>query len=104
VGAGGGASIAGALGAGVTGVGPVSEMAGSSSCFNSVVAEPLPDRDVTHYPSITGPRGYVTGVWINTTSAEVDWLVELFYGRVRRAGYPRLEQAVAGSPPGSGGL
>ena len=102
--AGAGDSIACALGAGVTGAGPVSEMAGSSSCFNSVVAEPLPDRDVTHYPSITGPRGYVTEVGINTTGEAVDWLVELFYGRVRRAGYTRLEQAVAGSPPGAGGL
>ena len=63
--AGAGDSIACALGAGVTGAGPVSEMAGSSSCFNSVVAEPLPDQDVTHYPSITGPRGYVTEVGIN---------------------------------------
>jgi sugar (pentulose or hexulose) kinase len=102
--AGAGDSIACALGAGVTGAGPVSEMAGSSSCFNSVVAEPLPDRDVTHYPSITGPRGYVTEVGINTTGEAVDWLVGLFYGRVRRAGYISLEQAVAGSPPGAGGL
>jgi xylulokinase len=102
--AGAGDSIACALGAGVTGAGPVSEMAGSSSCFNSVVAEPLPDRDVTHYPSITGPRGYVTEVGINTTGEAVDWLVGLFYGRVRRAGYTSLEQAVAGSPPGAGGL
>ena len=53
--AGAGDSIACALGAGVTAAGPVSEMAGSSSCFNSVVAEPLPDLDVTHYPSITEP-------------------------------------------------
>src|SRR5256884_66388 len=81
--AGGGDSIACALGAGVTAAGPVSEMAGSSSCFNSVVAEPLPDRDVTHYPSITGPRGYVTEVGINTTGEAVDWLAELFYTRVR---------------------
>ena len=102
--AGAGDSIACALGAGVTGAGPVSEMAGSSSCFNSVVAEPLPDRDVTHYPSITGREGYVTEVGINTTGEAVDWLVGLFYGRVRRAGYTRLEQAVAGSPPGAGGL
>ena len=93
-----------ALGAGVTGAGPVSEMAGSSSCFNSVVAEPLPDRDVTRYPSITGRDGYVTEVGINTTGEAVYWLVGLFYGRVRRAGYSRLERAVAGSPPGAGGL
>ena len=102
--AGAGDSIACALGAGVTAAGPVSEMAGSSSCFNSVVAEPLPDLDVTHYPSITGRRGYVTEVGINTTGEAVDWLAELFYGRARRADYARLEQAVAGSPPGAGGL
>jgi len=102
--AGAGDSIACALGAGVTGAGPVSEMAGSSSCFNSVVAEPLPDRDVTHYPSITGRQGYVTEVGINTTGEAVDWLVGLFYGRVRRAGYTRLEQAVADATPGAGGL
>jgi sugar (pentulose or hexulose) kinase len=102
--AGAGDSIACALGAGVTAAGPVSEMAGSSSCFNSVVAEPLPDLDVTHYPSITGPRGYVTEVGINTTGEAVDWLAQLFYGGTRRADYARLEQAVAQSPPGAGGL
>jgi xylulokinase len=102
--AGAGDSIACALGAGVTAAGPVSEMAGSSSCFNSVVAEPLPDLDVTHYPSITGPRGYVTEVGINTTGEAVDWLAQLFYGGTRRADYARLEQAVAQSPAGAGGL
>ena len=102
--AGAGDSIACALGAGVTAAGPVSEMAGSSSCFNSVLAEPLPDLDVTHYPSITGRRGYVTEVGINTTGEAVDWLAELFYGGTRRADYARLEQAVTGTPPGAGGL
>jgi xylulokinase len=102
--AGAGDSIACALGAGVTAAGPVSEMAGSSSCFNSVVAEPLPDLDVTHYPSITGRHGYVTEVGINTTGEAVDWLVELFYARARRADYARLEQAVAETTPGAGGL
>ena len=102
--AGAGDSIACALGAGVTEAGPVSEMAGSSSCFNSVVAEPLPDRDVTHYPSITGPGGYVTEVGINTTGEAVDWLAQLFYGGTRRADYAPLEQAVAETAPGAGGL
>ena len=78
-------------------------MAGSSSCFNSVIAEPLADEDVTHYPSINvASDGYVTEVGINTTGEAVDWLVELFYGRARRADYARLEQAVAESPPGRG--
>jgi sugar (pentulose or hexulose) kinase len=106
--AGAGDSIACALGAGVTAAGPVSEMAGSSSCFNSVVAEPLPDLDVTHYPSITGPRGYVTEVGINTTGEALDWLAMLFYAGSARAprpsDYARLEKAAAAYPPGAGGL
>src|SRR5436305_7311454 len=106
--AGAGDSIACALGAGVTTAGPVSEMAGSSSCFNSVVAEPLPDLDVTHYPSITGRRGYVTEVGINTTGEALDWLAQLFYAgptrAPRAADYARLEHAAAASPPGAGRL
>ena len=106
--AGAGDSIACALGAGVTAPGPVSEMAGSSSCFNSVVPEPLPDRDVTHYPSIVARRGYVTEVGINTTGEALDWLAGLFYtgssGVPRRSHYARLEQAATASAPGAGGL
>src|SRR5436309_1765083 len=102
--AGAGDSIACALGAGVTTAGPVSEMAGSSSCFNSVLAEPLPDLEVTHYPSITGRGGYVTAVGINTTGEAVDRLAELFYSGTRRADYTRLERAVAERTTGAGGL
>jgi sugar (pentulose or hexulose) kinase len=106
--AGAGDSIACALGAGVTAAGPVSEMAGSSSCFNSVVAEPLPDLDVTHYPSITSRDGYVTEVGINTTGEALDWLAMLFYAGSSRAprasDYARLEKAAAAAPPGAGGL
>ncbi len=106
--AGAGDSIACALGAGVTASGPVSEMAGSSSCFNSVIAEPLPDQDVTHYPSIVGRHGYVTEVGINTTGEALDWLVQLFYAGSARAprqdDYARIEQAATASPPGAGGL
>ena len=40
-------SLACALGAGVTAPGPVSEMAGSSTCLNSVVTEPPSDLDVS---------------------------------------------------------
>jgi xylulokinase len=106
--AGAGDSIACALGAGVTAPGPVSEMAGSSSCFNSVVVEPLPDEDVTHYPSIVASRGYLTEVGINTTGEAVGWLAGLLYAgqsrAPRRADYARMEEAVAASAPGAGGL
>jgi xylulokinase len=86
-------------------------MAGSSSCFNSVVAEPLPDLDVTHYPSITSRDGYVTEVGINTTGEALDWLAMLFYAgsgpgsrAPRPSDYARLEKAAAAAPPGAGGL
>src|SRR5690348_15385391 len=106
--AGAGDSIACALGAGVTGTGPVSETARSSSCFNSVVPEPLPDLDDTHYPSITSRDGYVTEVGINTTGEALDWLAMLFYAGSARAPRPadhaRLEKAAAAAPPGAGGL
>ena len=106
--AGAGDSIACALGAGITEPGPVSEMAGSSSCFNSLVSEPLDDPDVTHYPGITDDRGYVTEVGINTTGEALDWLAQLFYAgssrAPRRADYERLERAAAAAPAGAGGL
>ncbi len=106
--AGAGDSIACALGAGVTGPGPVSEMAGSSSCFNSVIAEPLADQDVTHYPSIVADHGYVTEVGINTTGEALDWLAQIFYAGSARApraqDYARIELAAAAALPGAGGL
>jgi xylulokinase len=106
--AGAGDSIACALGAGVTASGPVSEMAGSSSCFNSVIAAPLDDLDVTHYPSIVDSRGYVTEVGINTTGEALDWLAQLFYSgpsRVPRADdYRRMAGAAAAVPAGADGL
>jgi xylulokinase len=106
--AGAGDSIACALGAGVTTSGPVSEMAGSSSCFNSVITAPLADPDVTHYPSIVDDRGYVTEVGLNTTGEALDWLVQLFYSgpsRGPRAGdYLRMASAAAAVAPGADGL
>jgi xylulokinase len=69
-----------AYGAGLTGPGPVSEMAGASSCLNSVVAEPLGDLRVTHY-SYVAPGWYCTELGVNTTGAAWDWAVN-------RLGYP----------------
>jgi xylulokinase len=106
--AGAGDSIACALGAGVTAAGPVSEMAGSSSCFNSVIAAPVNDQDVTHYPSISGRHGYVTEVGINTTGEALDWLAQLFYSGPSRApraeDYRRMARDAAAVRPGADGL
>jgi len=105
---GGGDSLACAFGAGVIGPGPISEMAGSSTCLNSVVPEPLADLDVTNYPSLLPGDGYFTEVGINTSGEAVDWLAGLAYagrsGRPTGADYARIDREAAGVPAGADGL
>jgi xylulokinase len=64
-----------AFGAGAVEPGPVSEMAGASSCLNSAVLEPLLDLRVTHY-SHTVPGCYCTELGVNTTGAAISWAVK----------------------------
>jgi xylulokinase len=83
-------------------------MAGSSTCLNTVVSQPTRDLAITHYPSATGPTGYVTEVGINTAGEAVDWVAALMYGG--RSGRPRtddfelLDREAAQVAPGSDGL
>lgn len=104
---GGADSQACALGAGVVSAGPVSEMAGSSTCLNAAVAEPLDVLEVTHYPHVT-PGMYTTETGINTTGAAVSWLAGLLYGgragRPRPADWARLDAEAASVAPGAGGI
>jgi len=69
-----------AFGAGVVAPGPVSEMAGASSCLNSVVLSPLADLRVTHYSHVV-PDCFSTELGVNTTGAAISWAV-------RALGYP----------------
>ncbi len=105
---GAGDSLACAFGAGVIEPGPLSEMAGSSSCLNSVVPEPLADLDVTNYPSLLPGSGYYTEVGINTTGEAVDWLAGLAYagrsGQVRSTDYARIDADAGRMPAGADGL
>lgn len=105
---GGGDLLACAFGAGVIEPGPISEMAGSSSCLNSVVASPVADLDVTNYPNLLPDGGYYTEVGINTTGEAVDWLAGLAYagrgGRPGPADYARLDAEAGQVPPGADGL
>lgn len=104
---GGADSQACALGAGVVEPGPVSEMAGSSTCLNAAVFEPLPVLEVTHYPHVV-PGRFTTETGINTTGAAVAWIADLLYGpRGRRAGntdYARLDAEVDATPIGAEGV
>ncbi len=82
-------SLACALGAGLTAPGPVSEMAGSSSCLNALVPEPLPDLDIDNYASPMRPDGFIAETGINTAGQAVDWVAALCYSG-RRGGPPPL--------------
>ncbi|MGD0019137.1 MAG: FGGY family carbohydrate kinase [Candidatus Limnocylindrales bacterium] len=104
---GGADSQACALGAGVVEPGPVSEMAGSSTCLNSVVPEPLEELLITHYPHVI-PGTFTTETGINTTGAAVAWLADLLYGgRAGRASgndYMALDAEAAAAPAGADGV
>ena len=104
---GGADSQACALGAGVVAAGPVSEMAGSSTCLNAAVAKPLPVLEVTHYPHVV-PGPFTTETGINTTGAAVAWVADLLFARRgRRAAepdYARLDREAAGVPAGADGV
>ncbi len=104
---GGADSQACALGAGVVTAGPVSEMAGSSTCLNAVVADPLDVLAVTHYPHVI-PGPFTTETGINTTGAAIAWLAGLLYGgrsgRLGNAAFARFDAETAAVPSGSGGV
>lgn len=104
---GGADSQACALGAGVVLPGPVSEMAGSSTCLNSVVREPLAALLITHYPHVI-PGRFTTETGINTTGAAVGWLADLLYGRhgadASGADYVALDAEAAATPAGADGV
>jgi xylulokinase len=80
-----------AFGSGVLGPGPISEMAGSSSCLNSIVVEPLADRRVTHYSHVV-PDVFSTELGLNTTGSAVQWAV----AKLGFDGYAPLEAAARG--------
>jgi sugar (pentulose or hexulose) kinase len=104
---GGADSQACALGCGLLGPGMASEMAGSSTCLNTVVAKPLPVLDVTHYPHVVGD-GFTTETGLNTTGAAVAWLARLLYpgprGVAAARGYARFDADAATTDPGADGL
>jgi xylulokinase len=77
-----------AFGAGVVDPGPVSEMAGASSCLNSAVTTPLRDRRVTHYSHVV-PDRFCTELGLNTTGAAITWSVR----RLGFSGYAELAAA-----------
>lgn len=104
---GGADSQACALGAGVVAPGPVSEMAGSSTCLNAALPAPLHELLVTHYPHVV-PGPFTTETGINTSGAAVAWFAGLTYGRRRGrpagADFVALDAEAGAVAPGSDGL
>jgi sugar (pentulose or hexulose) kinase len=61
-------------GSGVDRPGPISEMAGASSCLNAVVLSPVADLRITHYSYLLADV-YSTELGVNTTGAALRWAV-----------------------------
>jgi xylulokinase len=70
-------SLCAAFGASANQPGPISEMAGSSSCLNSTIDAPLDHPGIDIYPHIL-PDKFMTEVGVNTAGAAVDWVVRQF--------------------------
>lgn len=104
---GGADSQACALGAGVIASGPVSEMAGSSTCLNAAVPVPLDVLEVTHYPHVTGD-GFTTETGLNTTGSAIAWVADRLYagrrGRATTRDYETLDREAAAVAAGADGL
>ena len=104
---GGADSQACAFGAGVVAPGPVSEMAGSSTCLNAAVPAPLEVLPISHYPHVI-PGPFTTETGINTTGAAVAWLAGLLYGgrsgRPSALDYARLDADALRIRPGADGV
>jgi xylulokinase len=66
-----------AFGSEVRGPGPISEMAGASSCLNSVIPEPSPDPRITHYSYLL-PDCYCTELGVNVSGGALGWAVTQF--------------------------
>lgn len=93
-----------AFGSDVLVPGPISEMAGASSCLNSVIAEPAADLRITHYSYVV-PDCYCTELGVNVSGGALRWAVdqfalESFEELERRAGVvlSRLDAGAVGDP------
>jgi xylulokinase len=79
-----------AYGSGVAGPGPISEMAGASSCLNSVIAEPSEDLRITHYSHVV-PGWYCTELGVNVSGAALTWAL----GALAMEDFDELERRAA---------
>ncbi len=66
-----------AFGSDVLGAGPISEMAGASSCLNSVITKPARDVRITHYSYVV-PDCYCTELGVNVSGGALSWAVRQF--------------------------
>ncbi|MFL5862937.1 MAG: FGGY-family carbohydrate kinase [Solirubrobacteraceae bacterium] len=87
---GGADSQCAAYGSGVVDPGPISEMAGASSCLNSVVAQPSDDLRITHYSHVV-PSWYSTELGVNVSGGALTWAV----GALGVASFDELEARAA---------
>jgi xylulokinase len=88
-----------AFGSGVFGPGAISEMAGASSCLNSVIAEPSADARITHYSYVL-PEVFCTELGINVSGGALRWALDRFglagFGALQTGAETIIERLRAG--------
>jgi xylulokinase len=92
-----------ALGAGVLRVGELSDMAGTSTCLNSPVTEPLADLRIANYCHVV-PEQWCTELGLNASGAALEWLASLLAPPGQSLVFAEIERAASESAAGANGL
>lgn len=92
-----------ALGAGVLDSSQISDMAGTSTCLNVPVRQPIEDLRVANYCHVL-PDWWCTELGLNATGASLQWLIQLLGMAGGAADFASGEAAASQAMPGCGGL
>ncbi|MEO6888529.1 MAG: FGGY family carbohydrate kinase [Ktedonobacteraceae bacterium] len=92
-----------ALGAGVLTSGQLSDMAGTSTCLNAPVRQPLSDLRIANYCHVV-PDWWCTELGLNASGAAFEWLATLLAPAGAGPIFAECEAAAVQSEPGARGL
>ena len=91
------------VGAGVLNSNELSDMAGTSTCLNAPVRQPLSDLRIANYCHVV-PDWWCTELGLNASGAAFEWLATLLAPPGTAPLFAECEAAARQSPPGANGL
>jgi sugar (pentulose or hexulose) kinase len=92
-----------AVGAGALAPSQLSDMAGTSTCLNASVRQPVADLRVSNYCHVV-PDWWCTELGLNASGAAFAWIARLFAGPGAEPDFASSEAAAAAVRPGAEGL